>query len=191
MIIIKDNFYNNVDEVREYALTLDYSVAGNYPGQRTSNHVDAPTEGIEKILPDCFGSITTWYNDSYNGSFQYTLAEDKSWIHTDIHSVWAAVIYLTPNAPLSAGTGFFRHKNTYLRTLSSNNSLNDEMNADSQLLDRWDLADQVANVYNRAVIYPGKYWHSSLDYFGNTINDGRLFQVFFFDTEFPVTLETE
>ena len=32
---IVDNFYSNVDEVREFALQQDFGVRGNYPGQRT------------------------------------------------------------------------------------------------------------------------------------------------------------
>ena len=33
--MIFDDFYNNVDQVREYALGLDFNVQGNYPGLRT------------------------------------------------------------------------------------------------------------------------------------------------------------
>ena len=30
---------------------------------------------------------------------------DRSWIHTDSWNNWAAVLYLTPDAPESSGTG--------------------------------------------------------------------------------------
>ena len=48
----------------------------------------------------------------------------------------------------------------------------------------WELVDKVGNVFNRLVIYRGDYFHASLDYFGKDINDGRLFQTFFFNTEY-------
>ena len=33
--IIIDDFYDNPDEVREFALAQDYGVEGNFPGNRT------------------------------------------------------------------------------------------------------------------------------------------------------------
>ena len=34
-LLITDQFYNDVDAVREFALQQDFSVKGNYPGNRT------------------------------------------------------------------------------------------------------------------------------------------------------------
>ena len=34
--LVYDNFYNNVDAVREYALSLPFTVTGNFPGARTT-----------------------------------------------------------------------------------------------------------------------------------------------------------
>jgi hypothetical protein len=48
---------------------------------------------------------------------------------------------------------------------------------------KWEMVDFIGNKYNRLVIYQGDLFHSSLDYFGTDINNGRLFQTFFFDTE--------
>ena len=49
---------------------------------------------------------------------------------------------------------------------------------------KWDMTAMVGNVYNRLVLYRGDLFHSSLDYFGNDKHDGRLFQTFFFNTEY-------
>ena len=46
------------------------------------------------------------------------------------------------------------------------------------------MTAMVGNVYNRLVLYRGDMFHRSLEYFGNDKNDGRLFQTFFFNTEF-------
>jgi hypothetical protein len=45
------------------------------------------------------------------------------------------------------------------------------------------MTDRLGNIYNRLVLYRGGLYHVSLDYFGKDMNDGRLFQVFFFSTE--------
>ena len=49
---------------------------------------------------------------------------------------------------------------------------------------KWEMTDYVSNKYNRLVLYRGNMYHASVDYFGNTLQDGRLFQTFFFNTEF-------
>jgi hypothetical protein len=53
---------------------------------------------------------------------------------------------------------------------------------DAQDMTKWHKYDVIANRYNRLVLYRGDLFHSSLDYFGSTSQDCRLFQLFFFDT---------
>ena len=48
---------------------------------------------------------------------------------------------------------------------------------------KWDVIDNIGNVYNRLVLWSGKDVHSAAVYFGQTIEDSRLFQVFFFNTQ--------
>lgn len=55
---------------------------------------------------------------------------------------------------------------------------------DAQDITKWDLVDVIGNVFNRLVLYRGDIFHSSLDYFGTNKENGRLFQTFFFNTEF-------
>ena len=99
-----DNFYSNPMEVREFALKQEFAVRGNYPGQRT---VPFLNDSLKKTLRDIlfpFAGEVTWWGGEYTGSFQYTTAADRSWIHADSTTDWAAVCYLTPDAPVSAGT---------------------------------------------------------------------------------------
>ena len=53
----------------------------------------------------------------------------------------------------------------------------------SQDITKWELVDKVGNIFNRLIIFNAHHFHSSMDYFGTTKEDGRLFQVFFFSTE--------
>ena len=189
-----DNFYTNPDEVREFALKQEFKVRGNYPGQRTISFLtDSLKKKMRDILYPFAGEITYWGSDdtenNYTGSFQYTVSEDRSWIHADSTTDWAAVCYLTPDAPLSAGTGIFRHKATgwshydykrenepgYVESAPPGNEMRDYT--------KWEMVDRIGNVYNRLIMYRADNYHVSLDYFGQNMHDGRLFQVFFFNTE--------
>jgi hypothetical protein len=49
---------------------------------------------------------------------------------------------------------------------------------------KWELVDRIANRYNRLVLYRSNMYHTSLDYFGKNLQDGRLFQLFFINTEY-------
>ena len=189
-----DNFYTNPDEVREFALKQEFKVRGNYPGQRTKSFLtDSLKKKMRDILYPFAGEITYWGSDdtenNYTGSFQYTVSEDRSWIHADSTTDWAAVCYLTPDAPLSAGTGIFRHKATgwshydykrenepgYVESAPPGNEMRDYT--------KWEMVDRIGNVYNRLIMYRADNYHVSLDYFGQNMHDGILFQVFFFNTE--------
>ena len=190
--IITDNFYQDPDEVREYALAQPFNVEGNYPGKRTKTFHDWPglKDGIQSIVKGAGGKIT-WYESEYTSSFQYTTKKDRSWIHPDHTTMWAGVCYLTPDAPASGGTGLFRHKETgAVRPPRLEDGKYDEewLNKHcwphSRDFSKWDMTGMVGNVYNRLVLYRGDLFHSSLDYFGTNKNNGRLFQTFFFNTEF-------
>lgn len=174
---VVDNFYNNPQEVRAFAMKQDFNVKGNYPGARTASFGQGSVrETIERIVTPHFGKITYW-PDGYNGSYQITTARDRSWIHADHGTKFAGVVYLTPDAPLSSGTGFFRHKETGLtESVDGKGSWNNH----AQDMTKWDMVSSVGNVFNRLILYRGAQFHSSLDYFGSSLEDGRLFQTFFF-----------
>jgi len=186
--LVIDDFYTNPYEVREFALEQDFNVEGNFPGYRTLPFANnSIKETIGDVLRPFAGEIT-WWEGEYTGSFQYTTSEHRSWIHSDSYTDWAGVLYLTPDAPVTAGTGIFRHKKTGLMTWDFESHRNDEYDPESPMettrdYTKWDMVDRFGNVFNRLILYRGNNFHVSLDYFGKDINDGRLFQVFFFNTE--------
>ena len=185
-----DNFYADPMQVREFALKQEYKVRGNYPGQRTESFLtDSIKQKLRDILYPFAGEITNWGGE-YTGSFQYTTAADRSWIHADSTTDWAAVCYLTPDAPVTAGTGIYKHKATgwmhYDYKMAENDPNYNKLappGDDTQDYTKWELVDRVGNVFNRLIMYRADNYHVSLDYFGKDLHDGRLFQVFFFNTE--------
>lgn len=181
-LLIVDNFYTNPDSVRNYALSQDFSVKGNFPGARTVPYLPDDVKDAIGWNMQFAGKITDWHNNSDGtgptGAFQLTTAQDRTWIHSDYNNMWAGVCYLTPDAPHTGGTGLFRHKATGLHETADK-----RRDFDGYDYTKYDLFDVVGNRYNRLVLYKATLFHASLDYFGKDKSDGRLFQTFFFDTE--------
>ena len=177
-LVIADNFYNNVDSVREFALAQPFDVVGNYPGARTKPFInDTVKDAISKLV-EATGPVTNWHEEcGFTGAFQLCTANDRTWIHADSFNTWAGVCYLTPNAPVSGGTSLYRHKATGNR---------EKVDVDYESYDytKWEEVDRIGNIYNRIILYRGNMFHASVDYFGSNMQDGRLFQTFFFDTEY-------
>lgn len=184
MIIIKERFYEDPDSVREWALSQDFNTSGNYPGVRTDSLKNLDYSWYSNLkgsMENILKKEITYWPDGYNTAFQYTHKDSTTWAHHDA-TEWAAVVYLTPNAPLESGTGIYRRKDTGIYEWSGND--NDlDYNEITSTEDEWELQDRVSNVYNRIVLYKGSYYHRSIQPgFGNDQYDGRLFQTFFFNT---------
>ena len=179
-LIIVDDFLGNPDAVREFALKQDFNVKGNYPGVRTRSFLTPDLkEALQTVVWNYGKEITNWFQtDGFSGSYQLTYASDRSWIHTDHFNTWAGVLYLTPDAPLSGGTGIYQYKKTGATVASQLSQY------EAQDMTKWELCDIIANRYNRLVLYRSEMFHTSLDYFGSDLKTGRLFQLFFITTQF-------
>ena len=180
-LIVTDDFYGNPDGVREFALGQEFTVQGNFPGRRTRSFLtDDVKDAIQTVVWNAGGEVTNWNaRDGLSGSFEIATAQERSWIHTDHFNTWAGICYLTPDAPLSGGTGTFFHKATKRFTQGA-----EDVPYESQDMTKWEIVDRVANRYNRLVLYRSNQFHTSLDYFGSDLRTGRLFQLFFFDTAY-------
>jgi len=175
--IVIENFYPDPDSVRKDGLLAQYNVTGNFPGTRSKPYFyDGIREKFERIIGR---PITYWPTDKYNGAFQWTTANMKSWIHRDL-TEWSAIVFLTPGAPADGGTRFYTHKDTNL-TYAPTKELEDFLQKDTFDVDKWVLTDTIGNVYNRCVLFRGKRTHISDRYFGDCLENGRLFQMFFFN----------
>ena len=180
--VVIDNFYNNPDEVRNFALKQNFQENIKYhKGKRICNPLfrfSGLKERFEQIL-DC--KIKNWEKYGTNGCFQYCVAEDKSVYHVDTQE-YAAIIYLTPNAPVQSGTQFFRSKNTKKMTtdLSDYQTVFKNGFYDST---EFEQVDVVGNIYNRLIMFNAQFIHAAPVYFGSTRENSRLFQLFFFDID--------
>ena len=186
-LIVCENFYEDPYAVREYALSLDYEESDYHRGKRTDRPHIFP--GTKEKIEELMGKKITRWTETYgmSGRFQYCTAEDALVYHSDVQQ-WAAVVYLTPDAPYETGTSLLVHKKTGTRHCSDPKiaSAWQETAPTGLYLDGtpWDEIDKVGNVFNRIIIWDGHCPHSASKYFGFTKETSRLFQIFFFDTDF-------
>ena len=188
-LLVIDNFYNNPLETRNHILQQPFDVKGNYPGSRTVSHATTEIRDIiQRHIINFAGRITDWKmeknDNNYNGCFQYTTSRDRTWIHNDKFNNWAGVLFMTPNAPVSAGTGIYQFIDGTRTEQEAEARGNLKMIGEcSQDYTKWTLVDRIGNVFNRLVLFEARHFHASLDYFGTNKENGRLFQTFFFSTE--------
>jgi len=181
---VVDNFYTDPDAIREFALNQEYHQGGlgrGYIGRRTFEQFLFPglKEEFERIMGE---KITVWEEYGMNGRFQYSMEGEPLVYHCDDQK-WAAMIYLTPNAPLETGTGSFALKGTKVFHNSQEGIMAAFRGDGAQNLDKtlFEPVDSIGNVYNRLVIFNAGYLHAALGYFGYKPENARLWQMFFFD----------
>ena len=197
-VTIIENFYENPDAIRKFALAQKYTFCHErqnleyvYPGSRTKDLFDLDSTLHEKI---CKKMVSVFHNTEYDymrwaisTNFQSVTDKYKDGvIHTDHNTIFAAVLYLTPDAPLNAGTSLFKpNKNfdeeKYQRALDENDKKfrAGEIVMDTSYHNMFDEIVRVNNVYNTLILYEGQHYHAANQFFGKTIEDSRLAQVFF------------
>ena len=197
-VAVISNFYENPDAIRQFALAQKYTFRHEeagldyvYPGCRTKDlhALDASLQAmVLKKLVSVFHipehDLMRW---SISSSFQSVSEIYKEGvIHTDSNTIFAGVLYLTPDAPLNSGTSLYR-KNTsfnqerYQKALDQNDERfkSGEIVMNTDYHSMFDEVVRVNNVYNTLILYEGDIFHAANQFFGRTLEDSRLAQVFF------------
>ena len=177
--VVVDHFYKNPDRIREFALKQNFVENPKYHKGKRAIDPSFRFPELKTQFQTILGkTITNWDTYEVNGCFQYCIAEDKAVYHCDLQT-YAGIIYLTPDAPPQAGTSFYRSKHSKKMKLEDDvDSVFSTGNYDST---QFELVDTVGNVYNRLILFDAKMFHAAPVYFGNQLQNGRLFQLFFFD----------
>ena len=184
---IVDNFYDDPNEIRKFALEQEFDEGGfgkGFIGRRTKHQFLFPNlrEKFEEIMGR---KISAWQEHGMNGRFQIAWSGEPLVYHCDSQK-WGGMLYLTPNAPYQCGTTLYAHKQTRARTYYEEgwdaawSNIPGECHLDGT---PWEPVDVLGNVYNRLVIFDASCIHSASEYFGTTKENARLWQMFFFDTE--------
>ncbi len=184
---IVDNFYENPDEVRQFALEQEYVEGGfgrGFIGRRTIRQFLFP--GLKEKFEVIMGrKITAWEEHGMNGRFQIAWSGEPLVYHCDSQK-WGGMLYLTPDAPYQCGTTMYAHKQTRARTYYDEGwdaawkNIPGDCHLDGT---PFEPVDVLGNIYNRLVIFDASCIHSASQYFGTVMENSRLWQMFFFDTD--------
>ena len=164
-ILVKDNFFNSVDELRELALSFKFmprkqvpwDIKGGWRGYRTGelSYYDIPllnecVENILKTTSDFFNLTDYDFIRFFHITYEKDMKNQIAKWHKD-ESVYAGVLYLTPDPPKETGTTIFH---------------------DGERI-------EVENKYNRLIAYHGNWKHGPTNFFGDTHDNARLTMTFF------------
>lgn len=197
-VTVVENFLEDPDAVRTFALSQKYQYRHQlkdakyvFPGSRTKeiSLINKPYyESVSKKIISLFHNEE---NDKMrwliSTNFQ-SVAEEygRGVIHTDSNTVFAAVLYLSPDAPLDAGTSLFRPNKSfdeekYQWFLKENDKrfAEGKIVMDTSYHNMFDEIVRINNVYNTLILYEGRHYHAANDFFGKILKDSRLAQVFF------------
>ena len=196
---IKDRALPDAAGIAERCLASTNWVPGHpyanqpWPGKRSRNALMpdelSPVEawvrqqtGVSRLWSDAAGDAR--FVD-HNSAQMVGATESRSMPHTDAKDCrFAGVLYLSPGAPATAGTSFYRLRNPD-GTLGGNQcppqcaSLRDALGVPSLPMSAWQEDLAIANVFNRLVVYRGDLVHAATSYFGSDHRSKRLTIVFF------------
>ena len=182
-LMVVDDFLDDPDGVRAVALRQPF-VKMHSAGLRTEDqflHLAPYRQRFEALLGR---RLTNWDDNTANGRFQCCFASDAIPYHSDSQS-YAGVLFLAPNPPMDAGISFFQGRRSGLRRRDKDASLMAlTFGIDAEFdRSRWIEVDRIANLYNRLVLFDAHLAHGASAYFGDRLDNARLFQNFFFNVE--------
>jgi hypothetical protein len=196
-VTVISDFYENPDEIRKYALAQKYTYCHEmknieyvFPGSRTKDLKDLSQSLYEKICKKLISVFHIPEHDlmrwQINTSFQIVEGEyGHGLIHQDQNTVFAGVLYLTPDAPLDSGTSLFKKnarydEDLYWKLIKENDErFKRKEPIDFSYHEMFDEVVRVNNVYNSLILFEGDIHHCANQFFGKTKQDSRLAQVFF------------
>jgi hypothetical protein len=203
-VTVVDNFFKDPDSIRKLALAQKFLLNSEvpdpekelYPGSRTDEIPLLDREIYDTLCTQVFSIFHNFAFEKVNWnviSFFQLVSNNwnNGWIHVDNDTVFAGVVYLTPDAPLDSGTSIYKTNNKfdsvrynelqkskqlfYRKQISGEEYFKDKQECNSM----FDETVKVNNVYNRLVMFDGEVYHSANEFFGDNSNDSRLTIAFF------------
>lgn len=165
--VIIDNFFDNIDVLREIALDLPYNRDKNmerqhWKGYRTPDLKNFNNQILNNAVQKILNTVKDIFNDDFIDntiikSHFHLLPEHKNVenilnYHRDL-AEYSGIVYMNSNPPKNSGT-----------TVLVNG-----------------LAESIENKYNRLLIMDGELTHTPTRFFGDNILTGRLALTFFIE----------
>jgi hypothetical protein len=196
-LIVVDGFYANPDAVRARALRSHYAdiTPTDYPGYGSRLTIDSAS--LRDRFSDLLGAELNVDRARFTwGGFRFITEKSgrQAKVHADTAADWAGMVYLTPDAPMSSGTAFFRHRETGFDTpptdrqaralgFSDASDFDDKViRRDKADLSKWERVVHVGPVYNRLILFRGgEFYHAPMGGCGSGPETARLTHNFFFN----------
>jgi len=197
--VCMDGFFNNPEEIIDYANTLEYLPDGYSPGFRSKPLHELNFNFFNNI---CIKQLAVLFPNNVDDlSFQARCRFQKvpanykftDWIHTDDTSVLTTIIYLTNEC--NAGTSIYK-KNLFKNEISTdikydyykqmtNNKLPENKMKELEKIHKehvksYEETISFKGIYNRFIAFDASSYHSAQSYMANNEKD-RLTLITFFD----------
>jgi hypothetical protein len=193
-LLVRDNFYDNPDEVRRIAQSMEFKTNEDFTGLMTDQvyHPRDIRRRLEKILGV---RISRWDSDPsegngvFYGGFSAGKNREVPGVHSDEpYTDITVVVYLTPGIPPAYGTSLWQHGRTGLvnaptaadarRLKTTLGRLRERLERESTDRSRWVEIDRAGYRYNRMVAYASGMLHSATRHYGADLKRGRIYQTF-------------
>jgi hypothetical protein len=195
--MVFDNFYEDPDLVRQFALDQEFFKGnrGSWPGVRTEllhlvnrEFFDAFSKKLMLIVKD-YGF--TEFIELQTGFQAIDETYGRGWVHDDDPKLnIAGVVYLNPDSPLGAGTVLYEdqadfngnmYTEIFMKDVITDTAEARQQNAKyrEEQIKNFTPTVTIESVYNRCIIFDPRNWHSAEHFFGNSHDTARLTQVFF------------
>ena len=201
-LVVVDNFYQNPNTVRDFALSLPYTkskyVCLNSPGERVNLELDI------RIIRDVTYKLMRLQTSNIkpnpaavtfnkmNGGEKLEALQINPHVD-DINNLnTAMIVYLNKPNECEGGTAFYRHKRTGLEICKTQEQVASTFDDFPKLTrteyddfitesnDEWELIDMVKMKYNRMIVYPPNVFHSAYLTKDNFLEYDRITQLGFF-----------
>lgn len=184
-IIIADNFVLDPRSLRNYAMLSQYSNTLTDTGYKynfSNPPIDIINDGLDligRVLKNEGGEFMMSYFVYETKEDEFT-TRDRNWIHYDPWK-WVGLHYLNLPEQCEGGTSFFIHKETETFGYTELNDFGRELiKKDGTIPERWIEYYRVDLKWNRLLLFRPCFFHSPSNYFGNCIENARLYQLFTF-----------
>lgn len=194
---IIENFYENPDEIRQFALKQKFTYCHEmknidyvFPGCRTKDLFELDAQLYKKV---CEKLVSVFHNTKQDqmrwaitSSFQ--VVEEKfgrGVLHQDPNTIFAGILFLTPDAPLNAGTSLFRpnaqfNEERYDAALVQNDvNFRENKPVSIEYHQMFDETIKLNNIYNTLILFNAQTYHAANEFFGDSLTNGRMTQTFF------------
>ena len=193
-LMVIDDFLDNAPAVREAALKLSYpDLEGPFPGRNSLQRLNI--DGLNELVSDLTGErLQPLDPPRSHCKLRISLAGDQGsgGVHID-PGYWSGILYLSRPEDCRGGTEFFRHLPTGTERAPLNEAelqamgyagyeemRREVVERDGTDPSKWERVMTVPMRFNRLVLLRPWLWHTAGPGFGDSLENGRLIQVMFF-----------